>query len=187
MILNSIEIDDVTFYGDKVNMICRADSLRVGINELCFSFTSALLLFDIRDFEIIIIIWEPVLVGSIQNHFSKQMIWDGFSYPESEFRWTDGVFAYILFRHEGSVEDIRLRLLYSSFGEQRVALFLNSVQIYRGILSGDKVDLIIDLPSLQNGHNVLRFILPEAQSPGETDLRKLAIAVREFELVKKQP
>lgn len=122
--------------------------------------------------------------GVVQYWFSHRLIWRGFASPEPEFRWSNSPRSSILFHWAGGAYSGKFRLLFGTYGEQRVTVYFNDIECFSRICTGDS-ELLIPIDNIKNGVNVLRFSLPDCTEPSILDRRKLAISFKEFEVTKK--
>lgn len=123
--------------------------------------------------------------GIIKNHLSQHLSWQGFSVPEKDFRWTDGLSASIGFElNKAEVGEALLYLKFNTLGKQSIALELNNQNIFIGDFDGHNVELVLPIDSLVQGENTLKLSLPNAHHPGTDDHRQLALAIRQFGILK---
>jgi glycosyltransferase involved in cell wall biosynthesis len=121
--------------------------------------------------------------GTLQNHFSQRLTWRNFHAPEQDIRWTDGNAASIGFVWpDGSAPQAELRLLLDALGAQRLTLRHNGVEVFRGHVKGQHHELRCRLGAVIPGFNILEFTLPDARQPGNGDSRRLALALRQFQI-----
>ncbi len=113
----------------------------------------------------------------------------GWSFPEEDFRWTDGQEAEMFFhlREHEFTKLTGLRIKYDAMGDQTTHIFLNNVPIFSGILTGTGKDLLLETAHFRPDRNRVLFQLPEARQPGNGDPRWLALALREFQLLHNAP
>jgi hypothetical protein len=67
-----------------------------------------------------------------------------------------------------------------TFRQQRIIARLNGAPILDEIEDGTRLSLRIAVENLNSGLNSLEFRLPDSDSPGNGDNRRLGIAVRSF-------
>lgn len=118
-------------------------------------------------------------VGSEYNHDSGKIIFqDGWSSAESTRRWTDGNEASLFLRLP-SVNACQpvIRLRGGTFGEQKLRVSVNDIQVFTGDVNGD-FSLQLDLAEKFIPSESMRVVLslPTARLPGNGDSRLLAIA-----------
>jgi hypothetical protein len=89
-------------------------------------------------------------------------VWHG---PEAEWQWT-GRQATIGFQLQ-PVQPLRLRMMVTAFGKQRIVVRFNGREIQTLDRSGDKLELAeIDLPpDAVMESNTLQLTMPDAKSP----------------------
>jgi hypothetical protein len=119
---------------------------------------------------------------------SNPYLWYGWSNAETDYRWTDGCEATLVFALEARY-DLSLKMKVLPFiregllDQQRIQIDLNGAAIDSVVLSRNQdTDLSISLPRhLLKSENTLKFRLPDAASPEllriSTDQRLLAFAV----------
>jgi hypothetical protein len=118
---------------------------------------------------------------------SDRFAGDGISGRETEFRWTDGNEAEILFaRPPGEVRSLSLELLPlvdGSHPAQHVRIDINGTEIGFAVLTERRwTPLQFNLPAgVMKSRNALALRLPDAHSPPESgDTRLLGVAIRRF-------
>ena len=122
----------------------------------------------------------------------------GWSYPESDFRWTDGRSAAIRFAggrlDQDAIEmDLRPHLVPGTIDNQHMKILLNDQEIWMMELTAPAfAPYVISLPTRHlRRHNTLEFIFPDAgvQTSAETtkDDRRLGVAVRSIHWAQNQP
>jgi glycosyltransferase involved in cell wall biosynthesis/ADP-heptose:LPS heptosyltransferase len=117
------------------------------------------------------------------DHKSALIEWRGFSGVETEFRWTDGNKAAMLFDcPEGTPARGSLNLSIDTIGRQRIIARLNSLQVIDTVQAGSHIVLRLHVSNLESGRNTLEFDLPDTKFPGNGDGRQLAIAVRNLKI-----
>ncbi len=133
---------------------------------------------------------EPIAFGSAM---AEPFLGEGWSPPESGFRWTNADHATLTFAWAGSgVLELEIELAGFLAAErlpaQRVELFCNDHPIVTWRVDHQELrrySLKLEAALLQQ-RNVLRFQLPDASSPLSlginVDSRQLAIRVSSFEL-----
>jgi len=118
---------------------------------------------------------------------AERYLWEGWSIPERDFRWSVGKQAQFLFSI-GTDNISRLRLQLACFGRQQVTIKLNDCEVTTFVCSQRQPHLRSSaLPAeCVSRRNRLTFLLPDARSPmsiGESrDTRQLAVAVSWLEL-----
>ena len=119
------------------------------------------------------------------DHNSPQLLFQSWYPAESQHRWSSGHSSSITFElDQQAPRAYELLISVSSFGIQRVEIFLNEQPVYTGELSGAQTTLNIALNSgiTHAGNNSLRFVLPDAQQPQTADPRVLALAFKRLQL-----
>jgi hypothetical protein len=72
--------------------------------------------------------------------------------------------------------------LCGTLGSQSIQISLNNNIVFDDLVEGN-TELVFEVNSLRHGYNILKFSLPDAKQPNESDKRLLALAFREFEIV----
>ena len=138
---------------------------------------------ELRQVEHGLPLMTPVVSGERYLHNSMNLLFVGWSGIEPELRWSEGTVSRIYFRVDLSKAGAfkgRLSIDAGTLGQQRVEVELNGRKVFCGKLEGWDVSIneTFPTPLLKNGTNCLRFILPDARSPGNGDPRVLALALR---------
>jgi glycosyltransferase involved in cell wall biosynthesis len=185
---NNIVFDDLV--EGNTELVFEVNSLRHGYNILKFSLPDAkqpnesdkrLLALAFREFEIVEKT-KAILYGEIQNFSSQYLGFRGFSGAERDFRWTDGKESIITFYWSEDRLDGDIRILCGTLGSQSIQISLNNNIVFDDLVEGN-TELVFEVNSLRHGYNILKFSLPDAKQPNESDKRLLALAFREFEIV----
>jgi arabinofuranosyltransferase len=136
----------------------------------------------------------PLHIGKIHSgttyyHNTNHILFEGWSYPEDQHRWSSNLVASFLFNIDfiegGKNSEGKIVLSFYTFSKQRVELILNGKIIYSGIpLEDSSNGLVIPFDSyiLVNGLNKLQFNLPDARIPGNGDQRVLALSLKSFKI-----
>lgn len=133
---------------------------------------------------------QPLSLAKTYNHNSPQLLFQGWYPVEPLHRWSTGHSSSITFElAQQAPRPHELLISVSSFGIQRVELFLNEQSVYTGELSGAQTTLKIALNTgiIHAGNNSLRFVLPDAQQPQTADPRVLALAFKSLQLNRANP
>lgn len=123
---------------------------------------------------------QPVTLGENYALQAGAPRFSGWYSAEPERRWSFGSDSSITFAATGAAMPTKLLLHMESLGKQRLQLWLNDRPLYRGVLSGNGLELELELPNLLEGTNILRFNMPDAHKPSGPDPRVLAVALREL-------
>jgi hypothetical protein len=118
---------------------------------------------------------------------SDPFFWYGWSPAESQFRWSDGYEATLVFALQNP-RDTVLTIKAGAFvvpghSKQRVTVALNAAVVSHFEIANDTAgEFTIELPAkLLHGQNVLTFTLPDAASPEalglSNDFRKLGLSL----------
>lgn len=123
--------------------------------------------------------------GVVYDHRANRIGWQkGWSWPEKDFRWSDGDDAIIEFCV--SAQDVircrGIRLKFDTLGRQRISIGINGRKMFDGVMDGLNQELLFQSVDFHEGVNRLAFSLPDARQPGNGDGRKLALAIKEFEI-----
>lgn len=108
---------------------------------------------------------------------------DGWSMPESSFRWTEGHSALLYFRlpKRASEKGVTIFMRLHTLGRQRFGVFINNefIRKYDINLSHPKtLGLRVSPDKIKKSDiTILRFELPDARTPHSLDSRVLAIAL----------
>lgn len=118
---------------------------------------------------------------------SRFLLFDGWSQPETSFRWSNGREVSLLFLTEDAGEfvgEIELQAIY--LGRQRIGLFLNGHNLGEYVGEGDEDmrKISFDPKLLKSGElNSIVFKLPDARSPRREERRTLAIALKAIRIL----
>ena len=120
------------------------------------------------------------------DFMSGRLDFIGWSYPETNFRWSLGNRSLIEFETRDFTYEGIIRLLLNTLGKQRVRGFLNDTLPTEQKLEG--IDIWMEMrfsPSLlrSNQINQLVFELPDVRRPDNGDPRVLSIALKKFVLL----
>jgi glycosyltransferase involved in cell wall biosynthesis/ADP-heptose:LPS heptosyltransferase len=143
-------------------------SLAIAKNHPDFSMTP-----DLRSFSL----------NVAYDHRTARIEWRGFSTIEKRFRWTDGSSASMTFECPNHAPSRGvLALSAATFGRQHIIIDLNGVVLVDAVEDTRRLKLKIPFENLKVGVNRLGFQLPDARSPNSDDPRKLAVAIKSFEV-----
>lgn len=124
---------------------------------------------------------EPALIvprGAIAFN-DERLLLEGWSGFEKDFVWSLGNEVKIFFTVAEQPPLLRPRINLDSFRTQRVEIYLNNSKAFSGSISGN-ASIQLDR-AVMSGKNELRFVLPDAVSPGKSDSRVIAVALRFIE------
>lgn len=124
--------------------------------------------------------------GIVYDHKSHGLLWQkGWSGPEKEFRWSDGDNAVIEFKAsaENATRCRGIRLRLNTLGAQNISISFNERRVFDGMLNGLNQELLLQPVYFHDGINYLVFSLPDARQPGNGDPRRLAVAIKELEIM----
>ncbi len=189
--LDAAEVFDGVVEREPELIVCALPGLRAGQNTLKLRLPDAripneqdrrflgLALREVQLFERL----PGLAIDQVADHNSQFLKCFGFSESEQDFRWSMGNVAWIVFEWASSTKEVELVLRFKTLGRQSLTLDLNGEPSQNGEFRGDDVRLRTGKVSLRHGPNVLRFDLPRARAPGNGDMRRLAIAFRQLEIV----
>lgn len=120
------------------------------------------------------------LTKGVVSFDDERISLEGWATPEKEFIWSLGRQAKIYFYTSKQNNALKLKLNLESFGKQRVEIYLNNILAFSGNLSGSS-SIELNQAAIP-GKNELRFVLPDAVSPGGGDPRVIAVALKSIEL-----
>ena len=127
---------------------------------------------------------RPLTPGKIIYHDnqSNEVLFDGWSFPETDYRWSNGNKNQILFSFPGSAQ-LKGKITLDAFylHQQHVLITLNGVDIFDYASDQVTENLIIHFNPdniLPEEINRLAFQFPDAKYPGNGDQRKLAMALK---------
>ena len=188
--MNGRQVVEETYDGRRIALKIPVTDLRSGTNSLEFELPDAKvpgngdtrrLGIAVREIRIQVDDYRPLSNVLVASHKSGQVEWHGFSAAESEFRWTDGQVATMLFDIPPSTPNTAtLRIQFDTFGSQHLICLLNGLRIMDATKSGTRVVLVMRVKNLKPGQNALELQLPDAQAPGNGDDRQLGVAIRTF-------
>ena len=118
--------------------------------------------------------------NKIYFYNTSELLFDGFSYKENGFRWSDKKKSQIAFNIKSYIKnkDIYLLIRLGTLGKQDISIYLNGHKIFDKILCTNDTTLRLSIKKgwldLKNT-NKLKFILPNAHLPGNGDKRVLAL------------
>jgi hypothetical protein len=131
----------------------------------------------------------PQLELNASHRFdTRQVVFEGWSDAEAEFRWSVGNSPSIHFNpviENPGVQDYELLLEFHSLGEQQVSIDLNGQPIASfSTANSDVTQYQFEIPAelINTSHNILSFNLPNARRPGNGDMRELGLALHSFAL-----
>ena len=121
---------------------------------------------------------------------NKYSIYNGWSSPEKDHRWSLGKESKIVFKlnkyNFNKMSTYQLNLLASALGIQNIKVLLNGTKIGDFDLSGDEpaMTALTFKGSLlhEDTINELQFIFPNAKKPDNGDSRILALSLVEFSI-----
>ncbi|MEM2145757.1 MAG: glycosyltransferase, partial [Candidatus Jordarchaeaceae archaeon] len=96
----------------------------------------------------------------VQTHDSPYLNWGkGWSFPEREFRWTDGYEAELgFFLSEDDLPYCRgIRMTLNSLGKQHIEIWINGDQIFNGAVQGQSQEIKLYSANFRNGNNQIVF------------------------------
>ena len=73
--------------------------------------------------------------------------------------------------------------MFNTLGKQKVLIYINNTLLYKKTISGQDINLTIPFSSSilkDSQQNTIKFVLPDAHTPGTKDSRVLAIAIKSF-------
>lgn len=118
---------------------------------------------------------------------SSNILFDGWSYPENEFRWSLNNESNIIFKIDKNYNYIQgiLEINFLTYDKQKIILKLNGHDLgeYTFDSLDEKLVVHFDLEDLNfETPNILQFILPTAKKPSSEDKRILALALKSFKI-----
>lgn len=125
----------------------------------------------------------PQIQNKTISFDSKEVLYEGWSIPEKDFRWSLNNDAKILFSiDKKTLIKGELILNLNTLGKQRVLISINNQILINKDINAQNLTLKLNFnPNILNSKgNVLKFKLPTAHIPNDKDLRILAIAINNF-------
>ncbi|MGF6261519.1 glycosyltransferase involved in cell wall biosynthesis [Paraburkholderia youngii] len=189
--LNEVKVWSGLISDSKSEIFCSMKGLTPGANEIRFELPDArmpsdadkrLLAIAVHRFEISQVL-SNLSGDCTYDHSSKDIIWDGFSGAETEYRWTEQHQVRLVFNWEEKSRNKRIKIRFKTLGTQRITAILNEQKICSHELSGDDLEISVEADEIKSGFNTLSLLLPDAKRPSETDGRTLAIAVKNIMFV----
>jgi hypothetical protein len=119
------------------------------------------------------------LTQGVVSFDDERISLEGWAIPEKGFIWSLGRQAKIHFYISKQKNAHQLKLNLESFKNQRIEIYLNNTLTFSGNLSGSSSIKLSK--TVMQGKNELRFVLPDAASPG-SDPRLIAVALKSIEL-----
>lgn len=105
----------------------------------------------------------------------------GWSGLERDHVWSIGNESEIKFK-VANPETVRVVTLdIQSFGKQAVSVSFNGVNLYNGIVDGEK-EIALNVYGLVRNTNLISLKLPDAKMPGNEDHRLLAVALKHISI-----
>ncbi len=130
---------------------------------------------------------QALEMGGTLNFRSDRLGFDSWSNAENEYRWSLGKTPKLHFLVDSpqNAEALKgLALRFQPHGQQIVRIYVNDHLLYdeQADAQGPVIATLSLPPALiRQGHNIIRFELPNARMPGNGDPRVLGVAL--FELV----
>lgn len=134
-----------------------------------------------QGYEYVVMSDSPELALGGHRFNDKRLMLFGWSDPESEHVWSLGQDSIVKFSLKNAEAVRRLSLQLIPFGEQRLVIELNGIEIYRGELSTSGQVMLSVAGRLQQ-KNELRLLHPDAKQVGEHDRRVVAFALQGLSL-----
>ncbi len=116
---------------------------------------------------------------------SSKAIFQGWSHPEKEFRWSLNNSSIIYFRIDPNNLIGILKLNINTLGKQNIKLAINGYDLGEKIVNGKNKQLKFNFdPTILNKNkiNIIKFDFSNAHKPNAEDKRLLAMALKSFEL-----
>jgi len=117
---------------------------------------------------------------------SDKVIFNSWSHPETDFRWSLNKKASILLRAHPSIKNAK-KIIFriGTLESQRIIIKFNDILIGEATLDAWDTQISFVLsPKIINfdSNNTITFELPDAKTPNNGDPRVLAVALREFSM-----
>lgn len=130
---------------------------------------------------------KPIQFNKTYSFKDPIIGFDGWSNAESTFRWSAKKKVKIVFLLEGNQiltsPKSLLVLQLGSLGNQQIELLINGRKLSKSTIYQEmQLHIPIESADLIEGKNVLEFLLPNARSPGNGDLRTLGILLKSFSI-----
>lgn len=109
----------------------------------------------------------------------------GWHNEEKTHRWTNGNESHLIFTIDSKKSLCKkISICGIACGMQHLKIEINDKTIFNCTVSGDDVNLELDIPSncILSGENTLKFYLPDAFSPGSHDKRVLGFGLKEINI-----
>jgi hypothetical protein len=117
---------------------------------------------------------------------SNKVIFNSWSHPERDFRWSLNQKASIILRAHPSIKDAKkIDFRIGTLDSQRIIIKFNGILIGKETLDAwdTQISFILSPKIISfDSNNTITFELPDAKTPNNGDPRVLAIALREFSL-----